>query len=211
MIQDVNYNQNIYLILELCEEGNLNRLLNRNKKRQLDQEQAFQIFSQIVNGYNSFYESKTLHRDLKPENILFTKGIVKIADLGVAKIVEEMGLAIDHTIVGTLLYQAPVMMACTKYSDKVDLWSLGIIFYEMLYGVLPYVQNHPKKLYKLITTEPLIFPQDVQINQSYIELIKKLLQVDPETRITWQDLRDCLSKNSKLEIFHYKIQVLHHP
>ncbi|CAD8126225.1 unnamed protein product [Paramecium sonneborni] len=197
MIEDVNCNQMTYLILELCEEGNLNRLLNQKKKRQLDQEDAFYIFSQIVDGYNSIYENNAFHRDLKPENILFTKGIVKIADLGLAKLVKEISLPNDHTIVGTLLYQAPEMMVSSKYTYKVDIWSLGIIFYEMLFGVVPYVENHPKKLYQKITTEPLIFPQDTKINQHYLYLIKKMLKVDPEMRIKWEDLLQCIEKIKK--------------
>lgn len=49
-------------------------------------------------------------------------------------------------------------MVSSKYSSKVDIWSLGVIFYEMLYGVTPYIDSNPNKLYKKITTEPLKFP-----------------------------------------------------
>lgn len=53
---------------------------------------------------------KVIHRDLKPENILFNKGIVKIADFGLAKIVEEMDTSLSHTVVGTLIYCAPEVL-----------------------------------------------------------------------------------------------------
>ncbi|CAD8213633.1 unnamed protein product [Paramecium octaurelia] len=200
MIDVVVCDQSTNLILELCEEGNLNKLLNRQQKRQLSQERAYQIFCQIVEGYKSLYNLKTLHRDLKPENILFSKGVAKIADFGFAKIIEEMDLAVDQTVVGTLLYQAPEMMVSSKYSSKVDIWSLGVIFYEMLYGVVPYIDNHPNRLHKKITTEPLKFPQEVQINESYKNLLTKMLKVDPEARIRWDDLFLFLSKDTAFQV-----------
>ncbi|CAD8208951.1 unnamed protein product [Paramecium pentaurelia] len=200
MIDVIQCDQSTYLILEFCEEGNLNKILNRQPKRRFNQERAYQIFCQIVEGYKSLYKLKTLHRDLKPENILFSKGVAKIADFGFAKIIEEMDLAADQTVVGTLLYQAPEMMVSSKYSSKVDIWSLGVIFYEMLYGTTPFNEQHPNKLHKKITTEPLKFPQDVQINESYINLLKKMLKVDPEMRIRWDEIFLLLSKDQNNQI-----------
>lgn len=87
------------------------------------------------------------------------------------------------------------MMVSSKYSSKVDIWSLGVIFYEMLYGTTPFIEQHPNKLHKKITTEPLKFPQDVKINESYINLITKMLKVDPEMRIRWDEIFLLLSKD----------------
>lgn len=75
---------------------------------------------------------------MKPENILFKNNTAKIADFGFSKIVEEMDNFVTQTAVGTLMYCAPELLQGQKFSSKVDVWSVGIIFYEMIYGSPPY-------------------------------------------------------------------------
>lgn len=89
-----------------------------------------------------------IHRDLKPENIIFKEGIAKIADFGFAKIVDDMDVANAHTFLGTPLYCAPEIFEGKPYDSKADVWSLGCIFYEMLYGRVPFNASHIPNLVK---------------------------------------------------------------
>lgn len=78
-----------------------------------------------------------VHRDLKTDNIMCHNGIYKIVDLGFAKMLPADTTLIG-TVLGTIITMAPEVMRREKYGLKADIWSIGIIFYEMIYGRLPY-------------------------------------------------------------------------
>lgn len=87
---------------------------------------------QIAEGIQHLHSINIIHRDLKPENILLVKDRVKITDFGMAKIIEnDMTL---KTQAGTPLYLAPEILNGAGYTEKVDVWSLGIIFLEIASG-----------------------------------------------------------------------------
>ncbi len=87
---------------------------------------------------------KIIHRDIKPANILLSENMVKITDFGFARTVsscmEQAGL---FSNVGTPLYMCPQILNNQKFSAKCDIWSLGVIFYEMLNGHTPWTANSP--------------------------------------------------------------------
>jgi serine/threonine protein kinase len=78
-----------------------------------------------------------VHRDLKPANILVSKGTYKIADFGLAKYLQDESQLLK-TRVGTPFYMAPQILKNERYTSKCDIWSLGIIFYQLLFGTLPW-------------------------------------------------------------------------
>ena len=89
------------------------------------------------------YEKKVYHRDIKPENILVHNGVPKIADFGFAQAINEKNPEIKTltSAVGTPYYMAPQILGGEKYSIKCDVWSLGIVFYQILFGLLPWTEN----------------------------------------------------------------------
>jgi serine/threonine protein kinase len=96
-----------------------------------------------------------LHRDLKPENILLSNGQAKIADFGLSKVLEDDSkeAAEVRTRAGTPYYMAPQILAGEPYNIRCDVWSLGVIFYKVLYGFLPwdtYACDNPAKLLERI-------------------------------------------------------------
>lgn len=91
-----------------------------------------------------------IHRDLKPENILCSQGRYKISDLGYARMLEATELS--KTFLGTPLYAAPEILTSKPYDSKVDIWSLGIIFYRMVFNRHPFdfKTNFPPVMYGTI-------------------------------------------------------------
>lgn len=87
---------------------------------------------------------KIIHRDIKPKNILLHEGVVKIADFGVAKMMDNHKQNI--TFEGTLEYMSPQMLKQENYGALTDMWSLGVTLFYMVLGKLPWKQNNGSKL-----------------------------------------------------------------
>ena len=92
---------------------------------------------QVVKGYQELARNNTIHRDLKPANILISQGMFKICDFGFSKVIKDPAMA-NKTCVGSPIYMAPQILDKKDYSAKCDIWSLGIIFYELLHGNVPW-------------------------------------------------------------------------
>jgi len=173
----------IYLILEYCENGDLYKFLN---KRPMKEKYAKKYMAQLVNGLKYLYEMKIIHRDLKPQNIMITKdNIIKISDFGFARYFESNKML--NTLCGTPLYMAPEIICDNNYNNKSDLWSIGIILYEIIFGIRPYNGNNLTNLMKCINTSEINFPKKINISNDCKNLIKSLLTNDPIHRITWND------------------------
>lgn len=120
-------NNNMYIVTEFCQHGDLR---NHIKKRyKLGEVQAVKVLKDILNGFKYLYEKEIIHRDLKPANILVHDGVYKISDFGFAKNLEFGENTIMRSIVGTPLYMSPQILAKQSYTNKSDLWSVGLIFY----------------------------------------------------------------------------------
>ena len=173
----------IYFILEYCEQGDLYKFLN---KRTMKEKYAKKYMIQLVEGLKYLYEKKIIHRDLKPQNIMITKdNIVKIIDFGFARYFESNKML--NTLCGTPLYMAPEIICDNNYNNKSDLWSIGIILYEIIFGVRPYNGNNLTNLMKCINNSEINFPKKINISNDCKELIKKLLIKEPILRINWDD------------------------
>ncbi len=103
------------------------------KNKKLKEEEALPIVIQILKGYYQLKKHQIIHRDLKPKNILVKNNIYKIADFGTAKIISSNILASRH---GTGHYMSPQIKSAQKYTSKTDVWSIGIMYFEMLAGFL---------------------------------------------------------------------------
>jgi len=129
-----------YFLMEFVDGVNLRQLLNAGN---LHPAQAMQIIPQICDALQYAHEEDIIHRDIKPENILLDKkGRVKIADFGLARLVgltpAYLTLTGSHQVMGTLYYMAPEQMQRSHAVDhRADIFSLGVVFYEMLTGELP--------------------------------------------------------------------------
>lgn len=151
-------NDNYYIVSEVVKGGELfNRLTKLNS---FTESQAADIISQIMLGLNYMHLQSITHRDLKPENILLVKEDedcfdIKIADLGFAqKFDKEKGLDL---VLGTPLYMAPELVKHERYSEKVDVWSLGVITYQLLCGKTPFDAKNLNRINQNICNKEITF------------------------------------------------------
>ncbi|WP_434414486.1 serine/threonine protein kinase [symbiont of Argiope bruennichi] len=140
-----NYKDFICIVMEYVNGTNLKKVIS--DKNGLLFSEGIDIFKQILSGMIEVHKKNIIHRDLKPQNILITNsGLVKITDFGIALIEGEKHYTKSQNIVGSLQYMAPENLE-KKISKKLDIYSLGIILYELFTNTLPYrgknnIYNH---------------------------------------------------------------------
>ncbi|CAG9322201.1 PKG_21 [Blepharisma stoltei] len=133
-------------------------------------------------------EKNIVHRNLKPENFMIDEaGYPKLCDYGTAKMIEGRA----YTIVGTPHYMAPEIISGKGYTCSVDIWSLGIIMYEMAYGEVPFgnSKDDPLKIYEDINMLDIEFPQSNGVSHRMISLMSSMLDKSPLSRASIESLR----------------------
>ncbi|CAK56585.1 unnamed protein product (macronuclear) [Paramecium tetraurelia] len=177
---------NYYIVQEYCDGGDFQHQLK--KRKFLPQKEAMQFFVDVLLGMMELVKKGIIHRDLKPANILISKGIYKIADFGFSKAIDNFRKQMIESIVGTPLYQSLQLLKAEKYTSKSDIWSLGFIFYETLFGQTPWTARSIPELVKNITSQPLKFPQDKNVDPQIIDMLKGCLQLQEKDRLGWDQL-----------------------
>ena len=180
IIIDTN-SEYIYLILDYYKNGDLSNFL---KNRSLKEKYTKNYMFQLRDGLKYLIDHSVIHRDLKPQNILLTDDyILKITDFGLARYYNNDNMI--TTICGSPLYMAPEILKKKKYSIKSDLWSVGVILYQMLYGTLPYKAKNIISLINEIDTKNINYENNFNISSDGINLIKLLLEINQKKRIEW--------------------------
>lgn len=182
---DAIYDQynNINLIMEFCQKGDLASFLNH---KPLKEKYAKDLMTQIKDAVQYLYQKNIMHRDIKPQNILLTNNkTIKLTDFGFAKSFKSNEKKLSHTICGSPIYMAPEIIKSNCYNEKADLWSLGVILYEMIVGVPPYKANNHLELIRKINHNPIYLPSSILISSHCRSLINELLQKNPDDRIDY--------------------------
>lgn len=174
----------MYIAMELVPGRSLGRQLGQEIS--LDPGRSLEVCLQVARGLAYLHASRTLHRDLKPDNVMIgTGGVVKICDFGLARLDEDTLLTADRRLIGTLSTMAPEIMAGDAGAEPADVYSLGVIFYQMLTGRLPHSSNDSREfLQNVMNKAPLPFPDGTAVPADYQELCYELLRRDPARRPT---------------------------
>lgn len=177
--------KHIVVVMELCAGGDLLNYVR--KRRRLKETYAKYIFRQIIEGIAHIHTKGVLHRDIKLDNILLDgKGIIKIGDFGVSRIVTNINDKMTEQC-GTPAYIAPeILRDKGYYGFACDLWSAGVVLYAMLYGTVPFKANNMNDLHKLIMKAKYTLKDD--ISEEARDLLKHLLERDPNVRYSCVDI-----------------------
>ena len=170
-----------YLATEYVEGPSLENVLQNGR---LSSRQTFQIVEEILIGLCYAHEKRIIHRDLKPGNILLSvRGGAKIADFGIARL-EDSDLTSTDTMMGTPSYMSPEQAKVLSVSPATDLFSLGVLIYEMLSGERPFqAPNMSTVLYNIVHVEPkplrLLAPAVTEDEERFVHT---LLEKKPKDR-----------------------------
>ena len=177
----------IYIILEFITGGELfDKIIHHGRLSEADSRRYFQ---QLIDGVDYCHSKGVYHRDLKPENLLLDSlGNIKIFDFGLSAFPEQ-GVSILRTTCGTPNYVAPEVLSHKGYNGAVaDVWSCGVILYVLLAGYLPFDELDLTTLYSKIERAEFSCPPWFPVGAKL--LIHRILDPNPETRITIEHIRN---------------------
>lgn len=197
-----------YIIMEFANQGSLQQLLKQKKvtKTFFSNSELTQMFLQLSYGMKCI-NSVLVHRDIKPDNILIVDNVLKITDFGLAKYAEATTRNVTFKGYGTKEYCAPEVWKNEKNTIYMDIYSMGVVFYEMATLSYPYIVTDgdyaDAHLYKPVENpinyNPTIAPKLVSI-------INKMLQKPKSKRFSeWQEIIDMLSTDALLGTSDSKI------
>lgn len=178
-----------YLVTDFYEGGDLFSFL-RAHHNDVRESQAIRIIAEVVLALQSMHEMGIVYRDLKPENVLLDKeGHVRLADLGLAKLMDRDVNYLTSTICGSLSYAAPEMLSEKQYGIAFDMWTLGVFIYQVLTGDMPFETENRNRQEILEDQRKAEIPVNGLSAEGYA-LVCALLRPNPLRRPTCQDLRE---------------------
>ncbi|XP_048825282.1 serine/threonine-protein kinase ULK3 isoform X1 [Brienomyrus brachyistius] len=174
--------ENIYLILEWCSGGDLSRFIR--SRRLLPERVARRFLQQIACALQFLHERNISHLDLKPQNILLSGSVLKLADFGFAQYMSPWDE--QSALRGSPLYMAPEIVCRRQYDARVDLWSVGVILYEALFGRPPFASRSYVELEEKIRSDRAIeLPAGARVSRPCRDLLQRLLERNPDARISF--------------------------
>ncbi len=176
-----------YMVMELLEGDTLRTVLNsyRTAGQKIPTGHMLRILFDILSGLDYAHREGIIHRDIKPTNIMLTKGgQAVLTDFGIAQIVGGTQYTVSGALMGTLSYMAPEQGLTGKCDARSDIYSLGIVYYEMLTGQVPFDADTPLAILMKHVNDPLPLPRrfDANIPESLERVSLKALAKKPENR-----------------------------
>jgi serine/threonine-protein kinase len=169
----------VYLVMELIDGGNLRDLLNQRGK--LPPAIALSVLGPVLSALGAAHRAGLVHRDVKPENVLIgVGGQVKVADFGLARAIAETGVTSDSEILGTVAYLSPEQVETGAADARSDVYAAGIVLYEMLAGQAPYRGDTAISVaYQHVNSD---VPSIPEIPLALDTLVRKATRRDPSLR-----------------------------
>ncbi len=194
------HNESAFIVLEFIDGQTLKEYLaTLNTGSGVPVRQAIAWIEAIARGLKVAHEKDIVHRDIKAENIMLTKsGQLKIMDFGLAKLRSHATLTRAGSSLGTLSYMSPEQAQGSAADQRSDLWSLGVLLFELLTGDLPFKSEHEAGLLYLIVNQAPPFPSELdrRLPEDIDAIVMRMLDKDPEKR--FQRVDELLAALSRL-------------
>ncbi|OSA97422.1 Stk1 family PASTA domain-containing Ser/Thr kinase [Clostridium botulinum] len=196
-IYDVGSENNIhYIVMEYVDGKTLKELIV--EKGKIDPKETVRISKQIASALVCAHRNNIIHRDIKPHNILVTKeGIVKVTDFGIAKASNSATITNSSKVMGSAHYFSPEQAKGSFVDSRTDIYSLGIVMYEMLVGKVPFDGESPVSVAVKHIQNEVVAPKEIddKIPESLNSLVLKCLEKNPVKRYqTIKNLEEDLAR-----------------
>lgn len=180
-------NEKLYLIMELASNGNLYNFIQNNKNQKIKtKEMIKKIIIQVIEIIKYLHSLDIIYRDIKPENILLDKDYnVKLCDYGWASYLSKGQFCSAYC--GTPEYVSPEVIKKYPYNEKVDIWGIGVLIFELVFGYPPFTSNFNEDRFNNIKEGKINWPKDLN-DMELKDLIEKILKVNPKDRISLDEI-----------------------
>ena len=180
-------NEKLYLIMELASNGNLYNFIQNNKNQKIKtKEMLKKIIIQVIEIIKYLHSLDIIYRDIKPENILLDKDYnVKLCDYGWASYLSKGQFCSAYC--GTPEYVSPEVIKKYPYNEKVDIWGIGVLIFELVFGYPPFTSNFNEDRFNNIKEGKINWPKDLN-DMELKDLIEKILKVNPKDRISLDEI-----------------------
>lgn len=194
---------NFYIVMEYVDGKNLKQLIKRRTKLSLPE--VIDIMKQLTDGIALAHDSYIIHRDIKPQNMLILEnGLVKITDFGIAVALNNTQITQTNSVMGSVHYLPPEQAAGKGATVRSDIYSLGIMMYELITGKLPFKGENAVEIALKQMKEPMpsVRDSDPSVPQSVENIIIKACAKNPKNRYAsardmYYDLCKCLDENNR--------------
>jgi non-specific serine/threonine protein kinase len=191
------YDDELFLVMEYIEGRELRDIVAAEN---VPFEKILDHAIQVAEALQAAHEKNIVHRDIKSSNIMLTqRGQIKIMDFGLAKVAGDRHITKDRSTLGTIAYMSPEQARGEEVDHRTDIWSFGVVLYEMLTGELPFRGDYDQVvIYAILSEEPHALQLRGDVPEGANNIIQKLLQKDKEKR--YQNFSEILSDLKALPV-----------
>ena len=188
-----------YIVMEFIRGRTLKQLIQQRGALRVSE--SIKIMTQLTSAIDHAHKHNIIHRDIKPQNVLVKDdGTVKITDFGIAIANDAVQLTLNNAVMGSAHYLAPETAQGKEPTAQVDIYSLGIVFYELLTGDVPFHGKTPTEIAVKHLRQPIPYVRDFNpaIPQAVENIILKATAKDPKDRYSsayamLEDLQNCMN------------------
>lgn len=183
----------LYMVLEMCKKGVIMKVGVDESADPYDEELCRYWFRDLMLGIEYLHAQGVVHRDIKPDNCLLTEdNVLKVVDFGVSEMFEKSSEMRTAKSAGSPAFMPPELCVA-KHGDisgkAADIWSMGVTLYCLRFGKIPFERPGVLQLYECIRNDRLSMDSGAECSENLKDLLTKLLDKNPRTRITMSELR----------------------